>query len=129
MMNRVAVTIVALFVLVGCGDTEPDRDLSGEWTRNAVGYENGAAAEWVDQIVVIGVSDDNGFAGYKGYVKSDGVPVREQINGVIDPGGDVVFVDGDGTFRGRLDGDTIVGIYVEPGDDSTAMTMVLTRVP
>jgi len=52
---------------------------------------------------------------------------REVVNGVIGVNGDVLIVDDDGTFEGRLVDGKLQGQYAEVGDDAAAINVELTR--
>lgn len=68
-----------------------------------------------------------GFAGYKEYTREGEKPQKEIVNGVIGIDGNIVIVDDDGTFEGRLIDGKLQGQYVEVGEDATAINLVISR--
>lgn len=102
-------------------------DLRGTWTQNGAGYENGVPVTWENQTVVIDEADGQGFAGFKEYTREGEPPQREIVNGVIGPDGNILIVDEDGRFEGRLVDGTLRGQYAEIGDDPGAINVELSR--
>lgn len=135
-IRSTALTAAAAVVLVALGagcqadssDSVPTgAELIGTWAQNGAGYEQGSPSAWEDQTVVIESADGQGFTGYKEYTSDDGGAQREIVNGVVGTDGEILIVDEDGFFRGRLDDGAILGQYVEVGADSAAMNVELTR--
>ncbi len=122
----------AVSTLVGCGAetsaaVPTGADLKGTWNQAGAGYENGQPVRWDNQTVVIDEADGQGFAGYKEYTRAGEQPQKESVNGVIGPAGEILIVDEDGHFTGRLVDGTLRGQYAEVGDDATAINLELTR--
>ena len=103
-------------------------DLQGTWAQTGAGFERGRSVKWA-QTVVIEKADGQGFAGFKQYTQDGGPTHRESINGVIGLDGHILFVDDDGTFRGRLIKGKLQGQYAEVGKDPAAVNLTLQRVP
>lgn len=127
-----AIGAAALITIgAGCG-TESSQvptgaDLKGTWVQTGAGYENGDSVTWENQTVVIDEADGQGFAGFKEYTREGGQPQKEVVNGVIGLDGEILMVDGDGRFEGRLIDDKLQGQYDEIGADGAAMNVELTR--
>ena len=119
-------------VAVGCGPDTSARvptgaELRGTWNQAGAGYENGEPVTWENQTVVIDEADGQGFAGFKEYTREGEAPQKEVVNGVIGLNGDILIVDEDGRFDGRLIDGKIQGQYAEIGDDATAINLELSR--
>lgn len=102
-------------------------DLKGTWSQTGAGYERGGPVTWENQTVVIEKATGQGFAGFKEYTREGEQPQKETVNGVIGLDGNVLIVDEDGTFNGRLVGGKLKGQYAEIGDDAAAINVELTR--
>ena len=102
-------------------------DLKGTWSQTGAGFEKGGPVTWENQAVVIEKADGQGFAGFKEYTREGERPQKESVNGVIGFNGDVLIVDEDGTFKGRLVGGKLQGQYAEIGGDAAAINVELTR--
>lgn len=101
--------------------------LKGTWTQTGAGYERGIPVTWENQTVVIDKAFGQGFAGFKEYTREGEPPQKESLNGVIGVNGNILIVDEDGTFEGRLIDGKLQGYYAEIGDDVTAINLVMTR--
>ena len=118
--------------VAGCGADSAESvptgaDLVGTWNQAGVGYEKSGPVTWENQTLVIEEADGQGFVGFKEYTSEDGQPQRESVIGVIGPDGNILIVDEDGRFEGRLSEDTLQGQYSEIGDDPAAMNLEITR--
>ncbi len=128
-----AVGAAALVItLAACGSDSSvqvptGEDLKGTWAQSGAGYERGAPVTWENQTVVIEEADGQGFAGYKEYTQKGEQPKKEDVNGVVGPDGNVLIVDEDGTFRGRLVDGKLTGQYAEVGEDAAAINVELAR--
>lgn len=125
-------TAALIAALTGCGTDRAapaptGADLKGTWVQQGTGYENGAPLTWENQTVVIDEADGQGFSGFKEYTREGQPPQKEIINGVIGPNGDILIVDEDGLFEGRLVDGRMQGQYAEIGDDATAINLELSR--
>lgn len=122
---------VTVAVLVGCTTGTAEKvptgaDLKGTWDQTGFGYELGKAATWEDQTVVIEGAEGQGFGGFKEYLEGEGLK-REIINGVVGVDGEILIVDEDGIFEGRLVDGKIVGRYAETGAEHGAINVELVR--
>lgn len=129
-----AAVCAAVSVLAGCA---PDSntttkvptgaDLKGTWDQTGSGYERGRPVVWKDQTLVIEEAEGQGFGGFKEYHREGEEPQKEIVNGVVGFNGEIVMVDEDGFFEGRLVDGKILGQYVESGEDHGAINVVLSR--
>ena len=131
-LRRPFLTVVAAAIImtaISCSSIQVPKgeDLKGTWSQTGAGYENGRPVTWENQTVVIEMAYGQGFTGFKEYEwESEGMQ-REVVNGVIGVNGDVLIVDDDGTFEGRLVDGKLQGQYAEVGDDAAAINVELTR--
>jgi len=142
----IAVTALVITAVAGCGaDTSAPEataassvttasapvptgaDLKGTWIQAGAGYAKGAPVTWENQTVVIEKADGQGFAGFKEYKNEGEPPQKENVDGVIGLDGNILIVDDDGTFQGRLIDGKIQGQYAEVGNDSVAMNLEISR--
>ena len=140
-----ATAVIVVTAVAGCGAQDSDpatdtsapataaavpvptgADLEGEWAMSGEGYEQGAPAIWEDQKLVVEEADGQGFAGYKEWSKGE-EEQKEDVNGVISHDGNVLIVDTDGSFHGRLIDGKLQGQYAEFGDDAAAMNLTMQR--
>ncbi len=133
------VSAVAVIALAGCAtdDTAPvssasvtaptGADLVGTWTQSGAGFEGGVAVTWDNQTVVIEKADGQGFAGFKEYTREGEQPQKETLSGVVGLDGNVLIVDDDGTFEGRLADGKLEGQYAEVGKDAAAINVVISK--
>ncbi|MBE35137.1 MAG: hypothetical protein CMI16_06235 [Opitutaceae bacterium] len=77
--------------------------------------------------MVIEEASGQGFTGFKEYAREGEQPQMETVNGVIGVNGNILIVDDDGKFEGRLVDGKLQGQYAEVGDDAAAINVVLTR--
>jgi hypothetical protein len=124
-----ATTIVAV---AGCGAESSESvptgaDLTGTWIQSGAGYEQGAPVVWENQTLVIESADGQGFTGFKEYTREGEQPQREAVNGVIGLDGNILIVDGDGRFDGRLTDGKLQGQYGESGADAAAINVEISR--
>ncbi len=102
-------------------------DLKGTWLQTGTGYEMGVPVIWENQTVVIEKVDGQRFAGFKEYTREGEQPKKEMVNGVVGLNGDILMVDEDGSFRGRLIDGKVQGQYAEVGSDAAAINVELSR--
>ena len=125
------VALLTAALLVGCTSGTSEKvptgaDLKGTWDQTGFGYESGRAVTWEDQTVVIEAADGQGFGGFKEYL--DGAESKREIfNGVVGLNGEILIVDEDGIFEGRLVDGKIRGQYAETGEDHGAINVELSR--
>lgn len=141
-----AVAVIAVAAVAGCGTaaSAPETtastpgtaasvpvptgaDLKGTWIQAGAGYAKGAPVTWENQTVVIEKADGQGFAGFKEYKNEGEPPQKENVDGVIGLDGNILIVDDDGTFQGRLIDGKMQGQYAEVGNDSVAMNLEISR--
>ena len=141
-MNRTLRTsIVALAaaasitLAAGCGSSDSAEvptgaDMKGTWVQTATGYDNGTLSSWTSNPagdIVFDEASGQSFAGYKTYDPPEGPPVKEAMQGVIAPDGDILITDQDGFYEGTIENGTFTGQYAEMGDDSAAMNVTWTK--
>ncbi|MFM8828499.1 MAG: hypothetical protein ACKOGE_04355 [Actinomycetota bacterium] len=122
--------------LAGCGSDSPPSasSLVGTWEASQIGYGNGTLEGPYRSYFDIQKADDasNSFTGFRRVAPADaakyGVPAaRMRIDGVITPWGDISIVHSDGTWSVSVQGDQLVGRYLEDGSDLAAKSLTLTR--
>lgn len=123
---------VVLTAVAGCGSDSSasvptGADLKGTWSQSGAGFEKGVPVTWENQAVVIEKADGQGFAGFKEYTREGGKTQREAVNGVVGLDGNILFVDQDGKFEGRLIDGKLQGQYAEVGDDAAAINVEIVR--
>ena len=64
-------------------------------------------------LTVGGLSEGQGFGGFKEYHNEGEDPQKEIVNGAVGFDGDIRIVDEDGFFTGRLVDGKILGQYIE----------------
>lgn len=141
-MNRTLLTTVAalaaaasITIAAGCGSSDSasvptGADMKGTWVQAATGYDNGKLNSWKGDAagnIVFDKADGQSFAGYKTYTPPEGGAVKETMQGVIAPDGEILITDGDGFYEGTLANGTFTGQYAESGADATAMNVTWTK--
>lgn len=129
--------VLAGGVLAGCGGSDAvpaASSLVGSWKGEAVGYSTGNKEEAFPLTIAITEADDaNGtFAGERRAAAADASRVgmntpNAVIDGVVSPWGEISMVNDGGEYTLELEGDTLVGRYLEVGEDSGAKAVTLTR--
>ena len=131
----VAGAAAAITVTTGCGsggsaEVPTGADMKGTWVQTATGYDNGKLDSWKGDAagnIVFDKADGQSFAGYKTYTPPEGGAVKETMQGVIAPDGDILITDEDGFYEGTLANGTFTGQYAESGADATAMNVTWTK--
>ena len=125
----IAGVAVVIITATSCSSSQVPKgeDLKGTWSQTGAGYENGRPVTWENQTVVIEEASGQGFTGFKEYAREGEQPQKEPVNGVIGVNGNILIVDDDGKFEGRLVDGKLQGQYAEVGDDAAAINIVLTR--
>ncbi len=138
-MNRhlttaLAVTCAAALITVaaGCGSSSSAEvptgaDMKGTWTSTGSGYEDGKAVTWQSSTIIIDKAVGQAFSGNQKYTASRGVVLREPIQGVIAPDGDILIIEEDGFYEGTLENGVFTGQYAEMGDEPTAVNVTMTK--
>ncbi len=122
--------VAALLTIASCSSLPvipAGSDFQGTWTQTGAGYENGSPVTWENQTLVIEKADGQGFTGFKEYTRDGEQPQKEIVNGVIGINGDVLIVDEDGKFEGRLVNGKLQGQYAEVGVDAAAINVELAK--
>jgi len=125
-------------VLTGCGSESSASapaasSLVGTWEGTAVGYSGGKLEEAVPLTVVITEADDASgtFAGERSTPAEEAARVNMNpehvLDGVVSPWGEIAMVHDEGSFTLELEGDRLVGRYLEVGEDAAAKAITLTR--
>jgi hypothetical protein len=141
-MNRTLLTSIAalaaaasITIAAGCGSSDSasvptGADMKGTWVQTATGYDNGELDSWKGDAagnIVIDKASGQSFTGYKTYTPPEGGPVKETMQGVIAPDGDILITDQDGFYEGTLENGTFTAQYAETGDDATAENVTWTK--
>ncbi len=121
-----------LTVAAGCGsgssaEVPTGADMKGTWTSMGSGYQNGKAETWLSSTIIIDKAVGQAFSGNQKYTHSGGVVLRETIQGVIAPDGDILIIEEDGFYEGTLENGVFTGQYAEMGDEPTAMNVTMTK--
>lgn len=132
MISAAVGVAVTIGVLAGCATGTSEKvptggDLKGTWDQTGAGFEQGRYVTWQDQTLVIENAEGQGFSGFKEYTRDGEEPQKEIVNGVVGVDGEILIVDEDGIFDGRLVDGKILGQYVETGKDHGAINVELTR--
>ena len=108
--------------------------LVGTWSASQVGYGNGALEGPYPSTFIIKKGDNKSrsFTGVRVVSPADakkfGIPAqRVKIDGVITTWGEISIVHSDGTWTLEMDGDEMVGRYLENGSDLAAKSVTLKR--
>lgn len=141
-MNRTLLTSIAalaaaasITIAAGCGSSDSasvptGADMKGTWVQTATGYDNGELDSWKGAAagnIVFDKASGQSFTGYKTYTPPEGGPVKETMQGVIAPDGDILITDQDGFYEGTLENGTFTALYAETGDDATARNVTWTK--
>ena len=144
-MPKVVVLVLSLFAagalaLAGCSsDSDTDSvptasSLVGSWSASQVGYGNGELEGPYPSTFVIQKADNKSrsFTGVRVVSPADakkfGIPAQKvRIDGVITTWGEISIVHSDGTWTLEMDGDEMVGRYLENGSDLAAKSLTLKR--
>ncbi len=141
-MNRTLTASIAalaaaasITIAAGCGSSDSAEvptgaDMKGTWVQTATGYDNGKLDSWKGDAagnIVFDKASGQSFTGYKTYTPPEGGAVKETMQGVIAPDGDILITDEDGFFEGTLENGTFTGQYAEMGADSAAMNVTWTK--
>ena len=142
-MNRTLLASVAalaaaasITIAAGCGSSSDTAevptgaDMKGTWVQTATGYDNGKLDSWKGDAagnIVFDKASGQSFTGYKTYTPPEGGAVKETMQGVIAPDGDILITDQDGFYEGTLENGTFTGQYAESGSDATALNVTWTK--
>lgn len=134
------VVVAGALAITGCSsDSDTDSvptasSLVGSWSASQVGYGNGVLEGPYPSTFVIQKADDKSrsFTGVREVSPEDakkyGIPAQKvKIDGVITTWGEISIVHSDGTWTLEMDGDEMVGRYLENGSDLAAKSLTLKR--
>ena len=135
--------VFAGFAVGGCGSNSDSSSapsvpsassLVGTWSASQVGYGNGVLEGPYPSAFIIKKADDSSrsFTGMRVVSSADAkkydIPARAVgIDGVITTWGEISMVHGEGTWTLEMDGDKMVGRYLEIGSDLAAKSITLSR--